>query len=220
LIAEKYITLLIEGLKALEISHSRVIVEKMVSFLNELITWNSRINLIGTNDPAEIIIKHIIDSLAVMKFIVDTKEPVVDLGPGGGFPSITLSIVCADKNFIGVERRLKRASFLEYVVLRLGLKNYRVFRGDIREFKEKVPIVLSRGVGDSLEVFLNTKHILEPGGRLILYKGRKSKVDQEIKVLKDRIGDGEKLEISLENVEVPFLDEERNLLIIKRLIKK
>lgn len=212
----KCVKLLEKGLEALGISPERNIIERVIFFVNELILWNKKINLIGTDVPEEIIVKHVFDSLAILSFLKDSGEPVVDLGPGGGFPSIPLSIVCANKCFVGVERRLKRASFLEYMVLRLGLKNYRVFTGDIRELEEKVPVVITRGVGTSLEIFQLTKHVLKPGGMLLLYKGKKSIVEHEINQLKTSLLDKQKVSVSVQDVRIPFLDEERSIVIIER----
>ena len=66
--------------------------EQFYKYMNLLIEWNEKMNLTAIIEPSEIILKHFIDSITILKEIKD-QEMVVDVGTGAGFPGIPLSIM-------------------------------------------------------------------------------------------------------------------------------
>ena len=67
-------------------------IRKFYTYMNLLIEWNNKINLTAITEPNEIIIKHFIDSLTILKYFED-KETVIDVGTGAGFPGIPIKIM-------------------------------------------------------------------------------------------------------------------------------
>ena len=86
--------------------------------------WNSKINVISRKDIENIYVRHILHSLDIAKFIKFRKgTTILDLGTGGGFPGIPLSIIFPDSNFILVDSIKKKLIVVEEVIKELELKN-------------------------------------------------------------------------------------------------
>lgn len=147
-------------------------------YLSQLHKWNRKINLTSEKDRRSILIRHIFDSLQYSRAI-SSGSRVLDIGSGAGFPGIPLKIIFPDIEFVLVESRRKRASFLSSAVLKLGLKKIQIFNDraeDLREGEEfagKFDRVLFRAVSSVLDClklgapFLNNKGMIiikkEPG---------------------------------------------------------
>ena len=86
--------------------------------------WNSKINVISRKDIENIYVRHILHSLVIAKFVKFRKgTTILDLGTGGGFPGIPLSIIFPDSNFILVDSIKKKLIVVEEVIKELDLKN-------------------------------------------------------------------------------------------------
>ena len=95
-------------------------------FLTLLLEENERHNLIGENTVATLWQRHILDSLQLVKYLINSKcEVVIDLGSGGGFPSIPLGIAMKTlgikEHFILVEKSPVKAAFLQDVLTHLQI---------------------------------------------------------------------------------------------------
>ena len=78
--------------------------------------WNSKINLTSIRDDHEIIMKHFLDSVAVLNyFVVQENDLVVDVGSGAGFPGIPIKILRPNLDLTLVESVSKKASFLKFL---------------------------------------------------------------------------------------------------------
>ena len=96
--------------------------EQFFEYMNLLIEWNEKMNLTSIIEPEEIILKHFIDSITILKEIEDNSK-VVDVGTGAGFPGIPLSIMNPTLKITLVDSLNKRLIFLQEVVNKLNLKN-------------------------------------------------------------------------------------------------
>ena len=113
---------LIQGLQQIGFEQNSIspLVEKMEKYINELILFNSAYNLVNTSDYQEIVIRHILDSLAAVPVIKtlaqELNTPTIsigDIGSGGGLPGIPLAAALPEYKFSLVERMDKRCAFLE-----------------------------------------------------------------------------------------------------------
>ncbi len=91
----------------------------LLILMAELAEWSSRFNLTAIRNPADMLTKHLLDSLAVHPHL--HGPAVADVGTGAGFPGLPLAIVAPDRNFTLIEATTKKVRFLEHVVARLGL---------------------------------------------------------------------------------------------------
>ncbi len=132
---------------------------------------NAELNLTRIHNFENMVLKHYVDSLLVLKF-VELPSPLVDMGSGPGLPGIPLKIARPDVTMILAEPRGARAEFLEEVCARLKLPEVRVFAGKVNaKFPDSVKGVITRAVASIPETLDRVAGCLEPGGRMIFMKG-------------------------------------------------
>jgi 16S rRNA (guanine527-N7)-methyltransferase len=202
------------------------IIALLEAYLGEIMTHNPALSLVGTNDPKELVVRHILDSLAPLGIISNkingAVSRIADVGSGAGLPGIPLAIALPDSEFTLIERKGRRAGFLKNTLAALAGKNHNIFSKISVEEQEMEKVKPRRF---TLVTFRALKP-LEPkilkklfrlcvkGGVLAAYKGRRSKVEAEIAEL-ERQMPGQTIRWELIPCPVPMLDEERHLLIIK-----
>jgi 16S rRNA (guanine527-N7)-methyltransferase len=104
-------------------------IEKLSTYAKEVIDKNKKINLISKKDEKNIIERHIIDSLIVLKFPIADElknKEIIDIGSGAGFPAIPLSIVLKNARITLSEQRKKKFFFLIWIKQLLKLENIRI----------------------------------------------------------------------------------------------
>lgn len=208
--------LLSRGLEAFGIQSMDATIEMFSLFIQELLLWNQKTNLIGTQDVRQIIIRHILDSLSAYPLLKARKESILDVGAGAGFPSLPLAIVDTGLKLTAIEKRRKRAGFLRNVALLLRLENLCVIEKDVRHIRGSYATVLARGVGDLSSLYFMTKRILGEESMIIAFKGRISEIEKEMIRLRKTVGNDENMRFRVEKVKIPYLEEEeRNIVIIE-----
>ena len=217
--------ILIEGSKIMGINLNNNHIESFSRYLRVLSKWNKRINLTSLEDSQEIIIKHFLDSLSCFKVIkihanID-KISVIDVGTGAGFPSIPIKIVYPTLNLFLLETKRKKANFLAELVKELELKKVEIFKeraetlGKSSDYREKYDIAISRAVA-SLNILCEyCLPLVKIGGLFLAQKGRSYKEELESGLKTVKLLGGEL--IKLENVRIPFLNQERHILVIKKI---
>jgi len=150
---------------------------KFLIYLQELLKWNRVHNLTSIKEPEEIIKRHFIDSVSVVrcfeKIGLDWKgKHFADVGSGAGFPGVPLKIYLKEINLTLIESISKKCSFLEYLKVKLG-EDYRVLCTRAERVNEKFDVVLARALGEFEEI----KEILErlSRGYVFIFKGSKLK---------------------------------------------
>ena len=165
--------------------------KKLALYKDILLEWNEKINLTSIVDEYEIIMKHFIDCLELVKYIDEDKK-VIDVGTGAGFPGIVLSIYFDSRlNITLLDALDKRINFLKDVINRLELKNITLVHGraeecaNQKEYREKYDIVVSRAVAN-LPVLLEYEipYVKVNGCCLVM---KSSNVDEEIKNSKNAL---------------------------------
>ena len=155
--------------------------DRIETFAAALALWGAKLNLTATpDDPVEIAF-HIIDSLAPLMLAqrdegaalagaFATGVRVLDLGSGAGFPSLILAAAC-DADFVLLEARRKRASFLSVTAAAMGLTNVRVdsSRSDSITLEPVFDVVTARAFAEPVIVFRTAAAALKPGGCVMLY---------------------------------------------------
>ncbi|MEA2680869.1 MAG: rRNA (guanine527-N7)-methyltransferase [Candidatus Binataceae bacterium] len=155
--------------------------DRIEIFATELTLWGSKLNLTAASDnPAEVAF-HVIDSLAPLILaqkgarggLADAFASgmhVLDLGSGAGFPGLILA-GAIDADFVLLEARRKRASFLNVTATGMGLTNVRVesSRTDSITLKPVYDVVTARAFAEPEIVFKTAAVALKPDGRVLLY---------------------------------------------------
>lgn len=109
--------------------------------------WNAKINVISRKDIDNLVVNHILHSLAIARFMTpvdDTK--ILDLGTGGGFPGIPLAIIWPQCSFHLIDRIGKKIKVATSIAQSIGLTNVTFQHGDIGECHNKFDFVVSRAV--------------------------------------------------------------------------
>jgi len=148
--------------------------EKLVLHAAELARWNRAIRLTAITDPVEVAVKHVLDSLLLLKF-APFPGRTLDAGSGAGYPGIPLAVVFPQSRFVLLDATAKKCAFLSHVCARLGLGNASIVRGRIAK-GPPLPIgrfeqVVSRATFPPPEAFRLLLPYLLPGGRLLLMTG-------------------------------------------------
>lgn len=126
-------------------------VQQLSRFVELLLEWNSKINLISRADVANVWFSHVLHSLSLL-FVIDfpRNAAVIDLGTGGGLPGIPLAILRDDIQMTLLDSIRKKTMVVQDVVKKLALKNVHVVTGraeDLgrqKEFAHSFNIVVSR----------------------------------------------------------------------------
>jgi 16S rRNA (guanine527-N7)-methyltransferase len=169
------LVLLTEGAAALKMKLPPTLREHLRIYLEELLLWNARTNLTGLKDPRDMVIKHFLDSLAVLPFLGPAAS-LIDLGSGAGFPGLVLKLARPNLTLTLVESRQKKAAFLEYLISRLKLTGVTVAQTHLtpslaRKWEPKVDAVVSRAAFLLPRLLELAAPLLAPGGLLLALKG-------------------------------------------------
>lgn len=118
--------------------------EQLGELYNE---WNARINVVSRKDMEHLYTRHILHSLAIAKVCkFEAGAKIVDIGCGGGFPSVPLAIMFPDAEFVGVDSIGKKIRVVEGIVEGAGIKNLRAVNSRAEQLGEKFDYVVSRAV--------------------------------------------------------------------------
>lgn len=159
--------------------------EYIKTFLEE----NSKINLMSKNDEKLIFEKHIFDSLSI-KLLFDKLEAlpktILDIGTGGGFPSIPIALEYPEIKVTGIDSIQKKINAISNIAEKLGIKNIEFIRDRVENIKDKqFDMITSRAVAQTSLLVEYAYPLLKKGGYLVLYKSKS--VDEEIEKAKPLI---------------------------------
>ena len=111
--------------------------------------WNGKINVISRKDMEQVYLHHILHSLAIAKVCrFDDGAKVLDVGCGGGFPSVPLAIMFPNVQFVSCDSIGKKIRVVEGVCEAVGIKNIRTVNGRVEQLKEQFDYIVSRAVTD------------------------------------------------------------------------
>nr|WP_228483413.1 16S rRNA (guanine(527)-N(7))-methyltransferase RsmG [Lelliottia nimipressuralis] len=181
---------------------------QLVAYVDMLNKWNKAYNLTSVRDPNEMLIRHILDSIVVAPYL--QGERFIDVGTGPGLPGIPLSIVRPECQFTLLDSLGKRVRFLRQVQHELKINNIEPVQSRVEAFPSEPPFdgVISRAFASLNDMVSWCKHLPAQEGRFYALKGL---------VPEDEIAQlpvGYVVE-SIVKLQVPQLDGERHLVIIK-----
>ena len=171
------ITSLEKGCKELGLKLSEKQVEQFIKFYELLVEWNKVMNLTGITEYEEVISKHFLDSLLLVKaYDMDSVNSVIDIGTGAGFPGIPLKIMFPEKKFVLLDSLGKRIKFLDAVVDNLGLEKIELIHGRAEdyakkeEYREQFDLAVSRAVANLASLSEYCIPFVKVNGAFIPYK--------------------------------------------------
>jgi len=199
-----------EGLAQLDIPFNVDQLLKLHVFLQELERWNKAYGFVKAAGQ-QLIIRHVLDSLSAWRKIsaLPRRAQVVDVGSGAGFPGIPLAVFLADSRFTLLEPSAKKAAFLRNVAILAHLDNVEVEEARLEDVERRFDLVVFRAFTPLHREIDALRRILNHNGVIIAYKGKRARILEEI----DEAGISLE-QVLIEAVEVPFLSEERHLVIL------
>jgi 16S rRNA (guanine527-N7)-methyltransferase len=159
-----------QGLDALGLE--RALAAPLLDYLALLLRWNRTYNLTAVRDPDDMVVRHLLDSLAMHPYV--QPGALADLGTGPGLPGIPLAIVRPDLRVTLVESNGKKARFLREAVRQLGLGDRaRVAESRAEALDEPGAYaqVTARALDTLVGILEVGGHLLAPSGRLLAMKG-------------------------------------------------
>jgi len=212
---------------------------KIIDYVLLLKKWNKTYNLTAINAPEKIITHHILDSLAVVPYIAGNN--ILDVGSGAGLPGIILALALPQKYFVLLDSNHKKTRFLVYVIATLKIPNAEVVNQRIEMYNPQISVpnnqvgttlavaqkghgqaagtqtykgnphgypfdtIITRAFAPLKEILDKTKKLCNSGCCLLAMKGKvPTKEIEEIN-----------RPVIVYNLEVPGLNEERHLVVIK-----
>ena len=212
-----------DGLQQLGLELTEQQFDQFLRYKQELLDWNTRINLTAINDPAEIMLKHFLDSLSLLMVYEVSDARLLDIGAGAGFPGLPLKIVRPQWQVLLLEATGKKVTFMRHIIETLQLYDVQAVHGRAEELAHKpeyraaFDALTARAVA-SLPVLLEyAAPFCRVGGQIILPK--KGDLAEELAqgkraarqlgvVLKDSVA-----------VRLPGLEDGRRLLVWEQVKK-
>ena len=155
-----------------QLSQAPALAGPLLDYLALLARWNATYNLTAIRDPADMVPKHLLDSLAMQPYVRDIGT-LADLGTGPGLPGIPLAIATPSLQVTLVESNGKKARFLREAARQLGLGNVQVAESRIEAFRPATAFdaITARALATLPQILALGGHLLGPGGRLLAMKG-------------------------------------------------
>jgi 16S rRNA (guanine527-N7)-methyltransferase len=177
-----------------------------------LVDANTRTNLTRITEPGDFAVKHVADSLSIVRMfpeLATEKRYIADIGCGAGFPSLVLALGFPRLLITAIDSTGKKTAFVAQAAAALELANLRVVTGRSRElnlkpeYKYRFDIVTARAVADLATICADARNFVRRGGCFMLYK-----TPEQVKTeLADREELAEKLQLDFRLSDVFELPE-------------
>ncbi|MEY3785545.1 MAG: Ribosomal small subunit methyltransferase [Pseudomonadota bacterium] len=199
--------LLIEGSQRMDLALSDQVIDQLMTYLDLVEKWNRVYNLTAIREREEMIKLHFLDSLSILKHV--HVKNILDVGSGAGFPGIVLAITKPELKVTVMDSVNKKTTFMQQVKSELSLMNLDVVNSRIEDYQPTTlfEAVTSRAFSNLKNMMSLTQHTLQKEGVWLAMKSKD--VKQEVEAF-------EKNQYTLIPLEVPFINAERYLVILKK----
>ena len=192
------------GCQALHLVLQECQLDRLLQYLELLIKWNRAYNLTAVRDPAQMVSRHVLDSLVIAPYM--TGQRLIDVGTGAGLPGVPMAILFPDREFHLLDSNGKKTRFLFQVKTALGLDNMTVHHTRVESYRpdQRFDSVLSRAFASLQDMVAGCLHLLAPEGRFLAMKGTYPGPELEAVAAQCEI-------TAVHTLQVPGLAEQRHL---------
>ncbi len=195
------------GCEALGLRLSDLQNQQLLGYMELLQKWNRVYNLTSVKDPEQMLTQHVLDCLAVVRPLQEKlpqAKRILDVGAGGGLPSVILAIVCPQWRVLAVDAVAKKTAFIQSSSHALGLSNLQARHTRVESLDQTFDVVCSRAYASLTDFVRSTRGCVASDGWWMAMKGQVPQ--EEIQTLPS--------DIEVEPVQlltVPDLDAQRCL---------
>ncbi|MFP0516918.1 16S rRNA (guanine(527)-N(7))-methyltransferase RsmG [Acinetobacter baumannii] len=201
-----------QGSQKLGLSLSDEALTLLLKYQDALVLWNKAYNLTAIRDPKEMLVKHLLDSLSILKDLPAGR--LLDVGTGGGMPGMIIALCQPERSCVLLDSNGKKIRFLKQFIADLKLKNViavqtRVENQDTIDELGQFDVITSRAFASLTDFVEAARPYLHEQSIIAAMKGLIPV--EEMEELKQ--------EFSCKVIElhVPRLDEQRHLLLLQRI---
>lgn len=223
------LSLLVEGCRQLGIPLTAAAVTAFERTYHELVEWNERLNLTSIVGYEEVQTKHFLDSLVSMPLIAEelgkplplSALRLLDVGTGAGFPGIPLKLTSPALRLTLMDGTQKKIAFLQHLIEALEIGPVALVHGRAEEqgrvaaHREAYDLVVARAVAPLNTLAEYLLPLVRRDGLAAIYKGPSAPEEYMEARHAIKVMGGEA--VRLAPVAVPFLDERRFILLIKKV---
>jgi len=209
-VTEQQRTMLAQGCHQLGLALDTVQQQHINAYLDGLVKWNKAYNLTAIRDPGEMVVKHLLDSLAIHNEVQGKR--ILDVGTGPGLPGIPLAILFPQRTFTLLDSNGKKTRFLLQMKHELQMDNLHVINDRIESLTEsgQFDAVTCRAFSSLQDFVAHCLHLVNNDGALLAMKGKVP--EDEIAAL-----DHSRMSVAIEKITVPYLNDERHLIRVTRI---
>jgi 16S rRNA (guanine527-N7)-methyltransferase len=160
-----------QGLAKMNLTLSQQQCEQLVNYVQLLEKWNKVHNFTAVTDPEAMMTRHVLDSLAVVNHVPESR--LIDVGTGAGLPGLPMAIACPEKHVDLLDSRLKRTVFLQHCLQELAVTNAQVIHSRLEDYipKDRYQAVIARAFCEPGLYFERVSSLLGPKGNAYLMVG-------------------------------------------------
>lgn len=200
--------LLDDGLEKLGLTGVQALRTNLLAYLDLLVRWNRRFNLVSRRTEAQMLSRHVFDCLVALPHIAGSR--LLDVGSGAGLPGLLLGLANPRLDCVLLDSSAKKTRFCLQAVAILGATNIRVEHSRIEDYRspQAFSTIIARAFGSTRALIDRAGHLCEPAGRIVAMKGAKAHAELDgLGAMRDNA--------EVVGVDVPGLASTRHLLIVE-----
>jgi len=201
-----------QGSQALGLELSEEALNLLLKYQDALVLWNKAYNLTAIRDPKEMLVKHLLDSLSILKDLPAGR--LLDIGTGGGMPGMIIALCQPERQCVLLDSNGKKIRFLKQFIADLKLTNViavqtRVENEESIQELGKFDVITSRAFASLTDFIQASVPFMHEQSIIASMKGLVP--SEEIEDVKGQFS------CDIIELKVPRLDEQRHLLLLKRI---
>ena len=166
-----------EGLQSLSLELTQAQQQALLDYIALLGKWNKVYNLTAVREPEHMLSHHVLDCLAVLpplKQVSPEALDLIDVGAGGGLPSVVFAIACPHWQITAVDTVAKKAAFIQTTAHSLRLVNLKAVHSRVEALTGGFDVVTCRAYASLRDFCDSSRHLLKPNGLWMAMKAKLS----------------------------------------------
>lgn len=170
-------------------AHPALPIDSLSTFLSEIVNWNHRVSLVSRRSTRSALKRLVDQSVSVWDAVVSNAEDhppasFVDVGSGAGFPGVIWALIAPELEGLLIERRQRKAAFLQHAVRALGLGRLEVYAGDARDaalhsnWACRFDLATTFAVDEPEATIPVVRPLLRPGGVFVTIAGSSTRAPE------------------------------------------